>query len=285
MPLWVKYKKLSGRPIIANALLFGALAMLLWATRGTAATLDWNDLVWTGGSLSQTYYATNTANASTSSNKGIYYADDRFSGVGSVTITLSGGTADLSGGFPKINNSTATGGLSPAQDALQLKVNFTANTQNVTVLVVFNGYVGVQSLSYTLFDVDAANNNSYVDQISSVMSMLTNGTYAAATITGSLDNLVAGSGTNQTVTGVNAAGANSANGNVGIDFGTNVLSQSSFTLGTDPSSKANPAAQNIALYNVTFTPKLPEVGSPLVAVLVCVLAVLPRFRCRRGGES
>jgi hypothetical protein len=267
-------------PGFSKALLIAALAGLLCPSGSGAAVLDWNNLTWTSGALSETFYATNSANASTATSKGIYYADDLYSGLGSVTISISGDTSRFNGGYPKINNNTTTGGLSPAQDALQLQINFNANTENITVSVVFNNYsAGVQSLNYSLFSIDAANNSSYVDQVRAISAQLTNGSLVGATITGSANNQVSGSGTNQTLTGVAATANNSGSGNATIDFGIDFVNRADFTFGDDSSAAhPNPPAQTFALYNINFKPKAPEVGPGIAAILVCALTAIPRVR-------
>ncbi|MCD6051823.1 MAG: hypothetical protein K0Q55_3232 [Verrucomicrobia bacterium] len=250
--------------------IFILLTTILVVTPCRAVVLDWSTVSWTAGSLSNTYDVDGDSK------------DD-------VTITISGDTSALVSGYPTIST-TMQGGLGSADDGLELRLNFTTDSQSITVTVTFlNDYVGASDVSFSLFDIDgnrvgASPNYRYRDYLENIVASGDSGLIAAA-LTDSTANAVAGSGTNQTVTGNAAAadfGTGSGDGNVGVDYGTNNVNSVSFTFGNTGNILGdNPQEQVFAMHDVKFKSKIPEVGTTLMAVALCAGVIgtrLIRFR-------
>jgi hypothetical protein len=267
----IERQKMSILRIIA------AIYLLLLAQLPTAgAVLDWSAVTWTASSLSATY-------------------DVDGDSKNDVTITISGDTSALVSGHPSIGTSLQ-GGLGSADQALLLRVDFANTSQSITVTVTFlNDYVGATDVGFSLFDVDAdqvgaSPNYRYRDHLSSLSATGDNGLIAAALTAGSA-NSIAGSGTNQTVTGnslANDTGAGSGAGNVSVNYGTNNVNEFTFTLGNTGNiiSGGDPEEQIIALHDIQFKPKVPEVGTTLVAVVVCTgLVGLRQLYSRRQAKA
>jgi hypothetical protein len=220
--------------------------------------LDWSNVSWTPGELTQTYNLDGDS------------FDD-------VTITISGDTSALVSGYPTIGTDLQ-GGLASADDALLLRLNFTDSSQSITVTVQFHYYYfGATNVSFSLFDVDgdqvgASPNYRFRDHLSELSATGDNGLIVAA-LTAGTANSTAGSGTNQTVTGndlSNDTGTGSGDGNVSIDYGSNNVNEFSFTIGNSGNIlSGNPNEQVIAIHDIKFKSKVPEVGTTLMAVIVC----------------
>jgi hypothetical protein len=247
---------------------------LLAMSSAKAIVLDWDKLDWVGGSLSMTFYATNTANASTSGSRGIFYADDEFSGSGSVTITITGSTGGFVATTP--NDSTSAHG-GTGERALLLHVDQDRDQDFVTIAITFN-YASVSNTSFNIFDIDkySASDNSYVDQIRSLYAQSNGGAaIAPVSVVGSVDNTVEGTGTARTITGVDQAVNTTGDANAFIDFGTNYLTSFTFVYGNSSKAAEHPSEQLIAFHDLSFSPKpkVPEVGTSLAAAVCCFLVL------------
>src|SRR5438105_1338691 len=106
-----------------------------------AALLDWDTVTWTAGSLSMSF-------ETDASNPG-----------NDITITITGNTSRFTQGTP-LNGTSITGGLSPAQSALDLAVDFASRSESITVTVTFNYAQGVDDVNFKLFDVDKQNDSA-----------------------------------------------------------------------------------------------------------------------------
>jgi hypothetical protein len=273
--------------------------LLCSAAPARAAVLDWNSLSWTAGALSMTYYATNNVNAS-----GLFYYDSTFptnntSTPASVTVSISGDTGFMNGGFPAVTNDISGGYSSPTNNALQFWVNhFTSPTQQLVIDVAFNYYAGVSNLTAILLDVDQSVNSQviqnghghnatfttnygYNDEVRDIGAHYANTNVGSVNITpvSGATYVVAGTGTNATVTG----DANNPNtlggGNVTLDFGTNSVADFTFTYGNGANTFATPEQQAISLYQISFSPRrAPEFKPGVAAIVVCVLTVFLRRR-------
>jgi len=216
---------------------------LLLVAPAYGTVLDWSNVSWTPGSLTQTYNLD---------------GDD----FDDITVTISGDTSALVSGYPDLQG-----------DALLLRLNFADPSQSITVTVQFHYYyVGATNVSFSLGDVDgdqvgASPNYRFRDHLSNLSATGDNGLIAASLTAGTV-NSTAGSGINQTVTGNDLA--NSGDSNVSIDYGSNNVNEFSFTIGNSGNILAgNPNEQVIAIHDIKFKSKLPEVGSTLMAVALC----------------
>ena len=207
-----------------------------------------------------------------------------------VTVSVSGDTPQLQPELASPNPMTPAvtrafdGGLSPGQNTLSLAVNFTNQSQVITVTVDFSAQYaqGVTNVSFTIFDVDFSNTsgNTYQDQLTSIRAVGIDGTLIAPTITTSANNTLSGTGLNQVVNGIASTsdtGANSGRGNVTISFGTTAIRSFTFTYGSGSGTVADPTYQHIGLHDITFTP-VPEMNPAWSAALSCLAAGLLIFR-------
>jgi hypothetical protein len=180
------------------------------------------------------------------------------------------------------------GGLGTIQNTLCLAVNFTNQSQAITVTVDFSALytAGVKNVSFTLFDIDfsAAPGNNYQDQLRSIVATSIDGTtQIAPTITTSANNTLSGSGVTQVVNGIASGvdiGPGSGNGNVTISFGaTTAIRSFTFTYGSGSGTVADPTYQHVGIHDITFTP-VPEINPAWSAVGSCLVAVALILRHR-----
>lgn len=230
-----------------------AALLFFFALEARAALLDWDSLAWTPGSLTQSFDID-------ASNPG----DD-------VMITITGDTGQFTTGYPTTAQSL-TGGLSPAEYSLHLDLDFSRNTQAITVNVVFLYAQGVQNATTSLFNIDSSG-TTYIDQIRTIQATDLQGNAVAATLTGSANNRVTGSDLNQVVTGTSSTAATSGDGNASIDFGANTVTDFQFAFGSDSAARRNPSAQQISFHDISFTP-VPEMGTVWGVLVVSVLAII-----------
>jgi hypothetical protein len=242
------------------------LVMATFATAGHAVTLDWDGVTWTPGSLSNSFDV------------------DPAKPGNDITVTVSGSTAQLQPELVSPNPQTPAittdfaGGLTPVENTLSLAVNFTNQTQAITITVDFSALytLGVENVSFTIFDVDFANGggSTFQDQLRSITALSADGfTLIAPTITTSSANTLTG-GLSQVVTGIataNDTGAGSSNGNVTISFGATAIKSFTFTYGSGSGTAADPTYQHIGIYDINFTP-VPEINPAWSAVGSCLVA-------------
>ena len=250
---------------IARVLL--AAALLLLSRSGVmAVVLDWDTVTWTNGSLSNSYDID-------SSNAG-----------NDVTVSVSGNTSQLgaepTGEMTPALTTNLAGGLAPSEKTLTLFIDLTNDSQAITLTVNFSALYtqGVENVSFSLFDVDFANQGGngadFQDQLRSIRATSVDGTSIAATITTSAGNTLTGSGLSQLVNGtatVGDTGTGSNAGNVMISFGTTAISSFTFTYGSGATPKNDPTAQHIGIHDLNFTP-VPEINPALAAALSCFAA-------------
>jgi hypothetical protein len=202
-----------------------------------------------------------------------------------VTISITGDTAAFATGFPVINTTPITGGTA-ADSGLQLVLTYPNTASNITVTVSFtyagNGYAyGVDQAQLTLFDIDKGTSGAktvYVDQISNIQANNVNTSSAvAATITnipGSPTYTVANNGTlGATITGNANNPDTSGKGNATLNFGTNIIDSLSFTYGNGPGVNKGPNQQAIAVFDISYRPRMPEKDPAWAAVALCGLVL------------
>lgn len=249
-------------------LLRSALIAPFLVATANAVILDWNSVPWTAGSLSNGYDV------------------DPAKAGNDITVTVSGNTAQLQQELASGNPMTPAitpdfqGGLANPTNTLCLAVNFTDQSQAVTVKVDFSALytAGVQNVSFTLFDVDYSNvtGNTYQDLLTGIKATSIDGTtMIAPTITTSANNTQSGSGVSQIVTGmINTSdlGSGSGNGNVTISFGAAAIKSFTFTYGSGgPSGVSDPTYQHVGINAISFTP-VPEINPTWSAIGSCLLA-------------
>lgn len=234
--------------------------LLFLCGEARAVLLDWSTVTWNNGDLTNSYELDAT-------NPG---AD--------ITVTVSGDTARLTSGMPRVDTAI-TGGISPADKNLRSNVDFANTTQQLTFTITFNYPSLVTNATFTLFNIGNSGTN-FQDQIRGIIA--TDGTNQyAATISGLGSSVqLAGSGTGQTLTGIAATSNSSSTGNATISFGSNQINQITYVYGNGPSTIADPKPQQIALFDISFVSAVPEVGASLGALAVCLFVLLTERRRR-----
>lgn len=231
-------------------------------------TLDWSLVTWPQGSLTNSFDidATNPGN--------------------DVRITITGDTQYLTGNNPQID-SQVTGGLGKNTLSLDLTSTFDLVTETWTLTVEFLYASGVENVSYTIFDIDSVTSPPPADQLTKIYGIAAGSTnLVAPTIVGSSDNVVTGSGVNQSVTGILPNPQADPNGNVYISYSNTSISSFTYTMGMD-TTNGNPQqlrSMHSALYNIVYSKPVPEVGVFLgpgvIAVFAAAFLCTHRFRAR-----
>ena len=195
-----------------------------------------------------------------------------------VIVSINNNGTNLTGaiwtaGYPAINNTLLTGGLS-GTNALQLSVaSQSSTTSYVEVTVTFAN--PVINLSFQLWDVDAS--SQFADTISHIQGVaVAGGTVAADSITSAVSgfNTITGSGLSTVVTGTSSASNTTNQGTIDITF-SQQITQFSFRYSNSDSTLGS---QGIGLGPLTFT-VVPESADAISAALVPMAAVL--LRCVR----
>lgn len=244
------------------------LLPVLSARTSDAVVLDWDSVTWTPGTLANSFDI------------------DPAKAGNDITVTVTGNTGQLQpeavSPYPQTPAITTNfqGGLGTAQNTLSIAVNFTNQSQSVTITIDFSALysLGVQNVSFTLFDFDfdSGGSSNYQDQLSAITALSIDGTtLVAPTITTSSANTLGGtSGLTQVVTGTSSVadtGPASGNGNVTITFGTTAIKSFTFTYGSGSSTVLDPTYQHVGIHDITFTP-VPEINPAWTAVGSCILA-------------
>lgn len=189
-----------------------------------------------------------------------------------VRITITGDTDYITGNNPQID-SQITGGYGTSAKSLDLTTTFDTQYQQWTLTVEFLYSNGVQDVSFTILDIDAVTDPPPADQLRNIYATAVGSTnLVAPTIVGSVDNVVTGSGVNQTVTGVTPNQQSSADGNVYVSYSNTPISSFTYTFAMDSNVVLHGgkiASQHNALYDITFSKPVPEVG---VAFPPCAMA-------------
>lgn len=239
------------------------------AANARAVVLDWDSVTWTPGSLANSYDV------------------DAAQPGNDITVTVSGNTAqlqpELASGFPMTPAITPDfqGGLATAPNTLCLAVNLADKSQGITVTVDFSAQytLGVQNVSFTLFDVDFSNvsGSTYQDQLRNITATSIDGvTLVAPTITISPNNTLSGTGLTQVVDGTITTpdtGPGSGVGNVTISFGATAIKSFTFTYGSGNGTVADPTYQHIGMDDITFT-AVPEINPVWSAIGSCLVATV-----------
>ena len=254
-------------------LLAGLAFWLVTAQPCRGVTLDWNLVSWPQYSLTNSFDidATNPGN--------------------DVRITITGDTQYFNGKNPQIDNVT-TGGFGTTAESLDLATTFDNLLNQWIVTVEFLYTSGVQDVNFIVFDVDCVSGGGPpADQLRNIYATAAGSTnLVAPIITGSVDNLVSGSGVNQWVDGIFPNQQSSADGNVTIDYGANAISSFTFTFGdnTNQVVGARLVSQHFSLYDISYSKPVPEVGVFLgpgvIAVFAAAFLCTHRFRARRTAS-
>jgi hypothetical protein len=240
-----------------------AALLALSAEQAHAVVLDWDIATWSNGSLTNSFDI------------------DPANPGNDITVSVTGNTAQFgtepTGEKTPALTTNLAGGLSPVEKTLTLYIDLTNQSQSVTLTFNFSALYagGVQNVSFSVFDVDFANEGgngaTFQDQLRSISATALDGTLVAPTITTSAANSLTGTGLSQVVSGtatVGDTGSGSNAGNVTISFGSTAISSFTFTYGGGTNTKNDPTGQHIGLHDINFTP-VPEINPALTATLSC----------------
>lgn len=252
-------------------------ALILQSGRAAAVVLDWDTVFWADGSLSNSYQADPA---------------DPDSGV-TVTVSPNNGAnfVPYSGApnpFTPTVNAAFQGGRPSVENTLTVAVDLANPSQSVTLTISFAASEGASDVSFSLFDIDGGGPSA--DRLSMIQALSIDGTtLIAPTITTSANNVLFGTGLNQSVIGTTATsdqGSTSGRANVTISFGTNLIQSFTFTYGS-PTYIPNPAYQHFGVHDISFTP-VPEINPALVTVFSCLvtsgLMVRKKLRGKRDHQ-
>lgn len=271
---------------LVMSLTLGA-SVLVAPVPAPAFVLDWDTISWPAGSLSNEYNVDGVAGNDirlffTGNTNASYWAPNT-----SVTPNI---VRPVDG----TNTATAsTGGLNPVQQSLEISLDWPSDTNTVTLNVQFIGAYssGVMNVAFTLFDIDSgtdASPRNWVDRITNVVGIATNGTRVAPWITNenaAPSFTITGNGTtNAFITAISGTGvANTTNiGNARISFSgiSNVITGFSFTYANNPADTTdNPTQQHINLHDISFF-AVPEPGTLAALALAGGLLFALRRRMR-----
>jgi hypothetical protein len=202
-----------------------------------------------------------------------------------ITVSIGGDTSRLrpdpvSGQqTPAITNSLE-GGLGSTNFSLQLAADLHTNDQiMVTVSFAAQYTLGIENVSFTLFDIEKGTDN---ERIINIYAIALDGTTHLA---GTVSNLgssvtVSGSGLTQVLTGNTNSpdtGVNSGNGNATISFGSQAILGFAFTFEND---SGPPRYQSISIGDISFSP-VPEVNPTVAAAAVCLFGIFAMKASRR----
>jgi len=145
-----------------------------------------------------------------------------------------------------VTNQASTGGLVPAEDSVDVFVNYTSNTQSIDVAfdIGVSG-TGANGLQFTIFDIDRTNNTNFIEQIIAIGYL--NGTAVFPILTSGVSNSVSGA----TATGSAPANDNTADGNLVVTF-TQSVDRVVFNYGNAPGTRSNPSQQGLGLHDITY---------------------------------
>lgn len=198
-------------------------------------SLDWDTNPWPNGSLSESFTV----------------------GADTVNYTITGNTAAItadpqgSGALPVTSDYT-TGGLLQAEQALQLRTDFTGAGQSLTLTLDLGtpGF-GVQAMQFAAFDVDFSA-GGFQDEIEISGSL--GGIAVTPTLTPSPNNTVSGN----VATGQILTGNTSSDANVFFTFAS-PIDQVTLIYRNGPNAPANSSAQAMGFHDLAICPRpLPD---------------------------
>lgn len=253
--------------------LWAALVLVgLGVSPTQAITLDWNSVDWTTNSLSQSFDidAGNPGN--------------------DITITISGDTGDIddSGGASPDDNTIITGGQGATQESLYLAANYNGSGSNeLIVTITFSaGYIyGVENVEFTIFDMDR-DSGVWRDQIDEMEGTRGGSTVSFADLTGTgfhdifdsgtVDALARGDGPNDN------ADPDADDANLGVLFNDAPVDSVTFRWTNQDSALG---FQYIGIYDITYTPAVPEPATVASALLLGLFLAGYHFRPHFKGNN
>ena len=243
------------------AFCLGALALPA-SLHAAAITLDWNQVVWTLGQLSQSFDI------------------DPANPGNDVTVTITDSAGRIS--QPVSGTTLITGGVSPANKTLQLVANFATNLESISVRIDFNYLAGVREVNFFVHDIDGDLNSwrEEVRGISATGDVLPNfAPTQLLAVNASPTFQITGAGLAQLLTASSLSDNNLSNGTASVSFGPQLVRTTGFTYGTSTTGSFDPIDSGISLGTVTYTPNpVPEPSS--ATLLLSAVSIAGFFRMR-----
>jgi len=233
-----------------RTLVFTVLLLASGSSVCQGAIIDWDNLSWNpDGSLSESFVIAGTNTR--------------------ATFTFTGNTNrftdDPNGNQTPTINNIQTGGLTPVQDVLNLRLDFQTATEEVVMTVTFtNATTGaaqlVDGVIFRVFDIDTDRSSptyGWQDEIrvqglrgtgtpTIVNPTLTDSADNFQNLNATLGNAVIGSNGNTSDTSAAANGT--------FNFGTNQIDRFTLTYGNWTQVQANPVEQRISIHDIAFFP-------------------------------
>lgn len=237
------------------------LGLLLCSFQSHAIVLDWDGLTWNSGVLSKSFDI-----------------DAEHPG-NDITITIQDPGSVIANAYPSIDT-TPHGGLGNNNATLEVQMQLTSVYDYVIVTVTFHYAEGVKNVNASIFDIDKPGGGQ-PDQLRKFYATTVDGNLIGPNITTYLANTSSGTGTNITVTGTASSGNSAGDGNVDYNFGTNLITEYTYTFGVDTNSGGGSGGGQIQFWHhdIRYQPKVPEVGTALIAACSCLgAAALRRLR-------
>ena len=235
-----------------------ALALPL-SLHAASITLDWNQVTWTSGALTQNFDI------------------DPANPGSDVTVTVTDSAGRIAQAVSATN--LITGGISPGNKTLQLVTNFATNLESIVVRIDFLYLAGVRDVNYLIHDIDGDLNSwqEEVRDISATGDTLPN--FAPTQLQPLNANpafQITGPGLAQLLTAASVASDDANNGSVSVSFGPQLVRTTTFRSGAGTAGNFNPIESGISLGTVTYN----NVPEPSSAMLLLSALALAGFRGR-----
>lgn len=237
------WKGRSGSRCLAALLLLGMGAVKAQAT----VVLDWsahlNDAWTAANSYSRTYALS--------------------SGLGNVTIALTGATSQFTTGYPIVDQFGSGGFTSPTDAGFDIDMDLTSRSNSVTVTYTFDRPGGVSNVGFWIADVDRSG-SSWQDRLTFSAALAAGGS-VTPNLTPRVSANYSISGGTITATNATSVASNSSNGNVFVYIPGAI---SSFTMVYDNGTSAgtNPTEQYITLHSLAVLPEPSTVALTLLGL-------------------
>ncbi len=230
-----------------------------------ALILDWDNVTW----------PTNPQTFSQS-----YDVDPENPG-NDITIEITDPSGVIANAYPGLD-STPHGGFGGGNGTLEVQMQLKTVYDEIKVTVTFHYADGVKDVNAYIFDIDKPGGGQ-PDQLRNFYATTVDDLLVGPTAVTSLMNTSSGSGTNITITGTGSAGNAGGEGNVLYGFGTNLITQYTYTFGVDTNSGGGSGGGQIQFWqhDIRYQPKVPEVGTALMATLSCLSAAWMRRKAMK----
>ena len=202
---------------------------------------DWDIMSWAAGSLVKSYALANVGT--------IDFA---------LATTATWMTDATFGGTSPTLSTALTGGLSPAQKALDEYLDFNTQSEEATTTITLP--TAVPGVQFTVFDIDY-NAGQFADRL------MVTGTYRGNTVTPTLTNGISNYVVGNTAIGDAGGNNTAADGNVVVTF-SQPVDTITIVYGNATTAPANPGGQAMGIHDITFCKPVTVLGVTKVSTLI-----------------